>query len=66
MLRLNRRQRSALSETVRELANLTFAALVLGQFVMDEPISWSMLLLGVSLWAVCVGGAIALDGEGRW
>lgn len=63
MLRLNQRQRSALSETLRELANLVAGAFVLGQFVGNVQFSWSLLLVGWTGWTVLVIVSLALPGE---
>ena len=63
MIRFERRQRSALSETLRELANLAAAAFVLGQFVMSQPLSWGLMLLGIVLWVAFVGVGLMLEGE---
>lgn len=46
MLRLKPHQRTEFSETLRDLANLTFGALVLGQFIGDQPISWLAVVAG--------------------
>jgi hypothetical protein len=51
MVRLNQRQRSALGDTLRGLANLTAAALVLSQFVGQQQLSWRLLIVGVAAWA---------------
>lgn len=63
MIRLHRRQRAALSETLRELANFAAAALVLGQFVASQPRSWSLMLTGIAFWVASVGVSLALEGE---
>ena len=63
MIRFERRQRSALSETLRELANLAAAAFVLGQFVMSQPLSWGLMLLGIVLRVAFVGVGLVLEGE---
>ena len=63
MIRLDRRQRDALSETVRELANFVAAALVVGQFVASQPASWRLIFVGVFSWVVFVGCALMLEGE---
>jgi hypothetical protein len=62
MLRLNQQQRTELSETLRELANLVFAAFVLGQFLAAEAMSWWLFAAGLLLWTVLVGGALILSG----
>ena len=60
MLRWNPRQRAAISETLRELANLTAAALVLGQFVGTGRMSWLALAAGAAIWGGLVVFSIAL------
>jgi hypothetical protein len=62
MLRLNQQQRTDLSSTLRELANLIFAAFVVGQFLAETPMSWWLFAAGLLLWTVCVGGALVLSG----
>jgi len=63
MLRLDRRRRAALSETVRELANLAAAALVLGQFVTGQPPSFWLMLMGITIWLAFVWVGVLLEGE---
>ena len=63
MIRFERRQRSALSETLRELANLAAAALGLGQFVMVQPFSPLLMLMGIGFWIAFVGVGLLLEGE---
>ena len=63
MLRLKPRQRAALGETGRELANYGVAALVFGQFVGQGTVSWLMILAGITLWLAFVSFALVLDGE---
>jgi|RhiMethySRZTD1v2_1073278.scaffolds.fasta_scaffold235702_2 hypothetical protein len=65
MIRLERRQRDALSETLRELANLNAAALVVGQIVIAQP-RLSLILAGIAFWLAFVGWALLLEGERRW
>ena len=60
MLRLTEQQRSALSETLRDFANLEAGALVLTQFVGERPMSWSLILVGMAAWVVFVGLALLL------
>jgi hypothetical protein len=57
MLRLDKTQRRAVSDTVRQLANLVAGALVLGQFVGQRPSSFILLMASVAVWfvLVCVG-----------
>jgi hypothetical protein len=63
MIRFAPRQRAALSETLRELANLAAAALVLGQFVGQRALSWQVLVSGAALWLVLVSYALVLEGD---
>ena len=66
MIRLDPQQRAALSYTVRELANLIAAALVVGPLVTQQPPSWRLILSGTAVWVVFVGFSLALEGERRW
>ena len=66
MIRLNPRQRAALSETFRELANLVAAALVVGQFVAEQPPSSRLIFMGVGAWLVLVWSGLMLEGERQW
>ena len=63
MIRLKPRQRAALGETLRELANLAVGALVLGQFVGERPLSVGPVLTGMALWFVFVGFGLVLEGS---
>ena len=63
MLRLKPRQRVALSETVRDLANLVAGALVLSQFVGQQPLSRGLFLAGIAIWVAFVTFALVLVGE---
>jgi hypothetical protein len=63
MIRFDRRQRSALSATLRELANLAAAAFVLSQFVTSQSLSWGLMLMGIALWVALVGVGLVLEGE---
>ena len=63
MLRLKSRQRAALGETVRALANLTAAALVLSQAVARQGPSWPLIATGIAGWFVLVAIALWLIGE---
>ena len=62
MLRLDRQRRLALGETLRELANISAGALVLGQFVGQQPVSAGAMVTGVAVWLVLVVTALWLDG----
>jgi hypothetical protein len=63
MLRLDQAQRTALSETLRELANLVIGALAVGQFVGREPPSIWMAFVGVFAWLLVVAWGIFLTGD---
>jgi len=63
MIRFDRRQRAALSDTLRELANLAAVAFVLSQFVTRQPLSWGLMLMGIVLWVAFVGVGLVLEGE---
>lgn len=63
MLGLKERQRAALSETLRELANVAAGAMALGQFVGQQPLSWSLFLAGIVVWCALVGLGLLLAGE---
>lgn len=65
MIRFDQRQRAALSQTIRELANLIAAALVVGQVVTERPRSW-LILVGIAVWLAFVGWALLLEGERQW
>ena len=52
MVRLDTSQRQALSGILGELANLVAAALVLGQFLGSQELSWSGMLAGLMAWTV--------------
>ena len=63
MLGLKSAQRLALGDTLRELANFAAAALVFGQFVGQQPLSWALILAGVGIWVGFVTLALVLVGE---
>jgi len=63
MIRFNQRQRAAMSHTVRELANLIAAALIVSPFVAQQQPSWLLVVWGATVWAVLVGVSLALEGE---
>ena len=65
MIRFDRRQRAALSQTLRDLANLIAAGLVVGQVVTEQPRSW-LILAGIGVWLAFVGWALLLEGERQW
>ena len=51
-----------LSETLRDLANLSFAGLVLGQFLAERPVSWWWLAVGLLLWFMFVVLGLVVSG----
>jgi len=63
MLPLKPRQRSALGETLRALANLVAAALVLSQLVAQQSVSWGRIGTGIAAWFGFVAIALWLIGE---
>jgi hypothetical protein len=63
MLRLSQGQRTALSDTLRELANLVAGALALSQFVGEQPTSIWTGLAGMGGWVLLVAWALFLAGE---
>jgi hypothetical protein len=63
MLRLSRKQREALSQTLRELGNLLAGALVLTQFVGQQAPSWRLVVLGATGWIVLVSVALLFLGR---
>ena len=63
MLGLDQQQRAALGETLRELANLAAAALVLGQLVAGQSPSAGLMLSGIALWGCLVGLGVLLVGD---
>ena len=66
MLRLNSKQNAALSEGLRELANLGGAALVFGRFVSDQRLSWAAVGIGIAIWAILMAFGIGLiSGEDK-
>jgi hypothetical protein len=65
MLRLKKRQRAALGATLRELANLTAGALILGQLVSQQPFSWRLVLAGAAIWVVLIMIVLGILGERR-
>ena len=63
MIRFSSRQRFALGETLRELANFAAAALVFGQFVGDGVVSWSTLLAGTAFWFSVISLGLLIERE---
>jgi len=65
MIRLDQEQRGALSDTVRDLANLVAAALVLSQFVGERPFSWPVVTMGAMAWLTLVVFGLSLERRRR-
>lgn len=63
MLRFNQRQRAALGETLRELANFAAAALVFGQFVGGNTLSWALIAAGGAFWLTLLWLGLAAEGN---
>jgi hypothetical protein len=63
MLRFNQSQRTALSDTLRELANVVAGILVLSQFIGEEPPSIRLIFGGVVAWLGLNSMALVLLGE---
>ena len=63
MVRLKPRQRAALGDTLRALANLVVTALVLSQVVARQSASFGLIAGGVTAWIGFVGLALWLIGE---
>ena len=63
MLRLAANQRAMFGEKFLDLANYAAAALVFGQFVAQQPVSWRVMLAGVVAWVMLAGTAFVLTGE---
>jgi hypothetical protein len=62
MLRLDQRRRNALSETLRDFANLVVGALTVGQFVGEQPPSVRLILFGAFSWVLLVAWGTFLAG----
>jgi hypothetical protein len=63
MVRWTERQRSALGITIRELANYGAAALLFGQFVGNQVVSWPIVLAGIGTWFTFVSFALMIEGD---
>jgi len=63
MVRLKPRQRVALGETLRALANLAATAFVFTQFVTQTSPSLKLVAVGGFLWVAFVAVALLLIGE---
>ena len=64
MLRFNRKQRTAASDSLRQVANLALGVLTLGQLVSGKLIAWPLMAAGIALWVLfLVCGIVLLQGE---
>jgi len=62
---MNQQQKEYLAKGLREVANLTVGALLLGQFLARE-FDWLWTVIGLGIWlAFYSGGIILLRGEGE-
>jgi len=63
MVRLKPKQRVALGDMLRQLANIAAASFVVGQFVATRPVSWRLLLVGMAAWFLLAGVVLLLAGD---
>jgi len=63
MVRLAASQRAVFGEKFLDLANYAAAALVFGQFVGQQPLSWRVMLAGMATWFVLAATSFLLTGE---
>lgn len=62
MVRLNREQRMLLAETLRDIANIVAGAMVFGQFIGSQTLSYSIAAFGMGVWVALVTFAMVLAG----
>lgn len=62
MLVLKREQRELLADTFKDIANVAAGAIVFGQFLSDGVFSFSLALVGATLWIVFVAFAVGVSG----
>lgn len=60
MIELDREQRALLADKLGDVANLTFGALVVGQALSGRSFSAVGAIVGIVLWALCIGVAIRI------
>lgn len=63
MVRLAANQRAMFGEKFLDLANYAAAALVFGQFVGEQRVSWEVMVTGAAVWFVFAAWAFWLTGE---
>jgi hypothetical protein len=63
MVRLTARRRTVFGEKLLDLANYAATALVFGQFVGQQSVSWEVMLAGMATWLVLAGTTFLMTGE---
>ncbi len=63
MVRSQARWRGLFGEKLLDLANYAVAALVFSQFVGQQPISWSVVVLGMAVWLALAASSYWLGRE---
>jgi hypothetical protein len=63
MLRLSQKRRSLLAEALVDAANVAAGALLFGQFLSNQPLSAVRMVVGLAVWIILVGLAIAFAEE---
>ncbi len=58
MLRLSRQRRSVLGGALVDAANVAAGALLFGQFLTGQPLSWGRMVIGLAVWIVLVAVAL--------
>jgi hypothetical protein len=66
MVRLRPGARAVFGGKLLDLANLAAAALVFGQFVGRQPLSWTVIVSGATIWFVIALIALWMMGAWRW
>ncbi|PYR63752.1 MAG: hypothetical protein DMF87_05775 [Acidobacteria bacterium] len=62
MLRLDRRQRTIVADTLRQLANIMFGGTVIAQFVGTQSRSVLLAAAGIAAWWILLVVAVMLAG----
>jgi len=63
MVRFTERRRAVLAEKFGDLANLAVAALVFGQALGQDTLSFGVGLAGFGIWSVLMSATFFLTGE---
>jgi len=66
MVRLKPGPRVTFGEKLLDLANLAATALIFGQFVGDQPLSWTIIATGMVIWLLITAMALRMIGGWRW